>query len=123
MAIDTQSNGRPVTDAAVRSQISDRLTGLPSQLSVHVGQLVLLTVNRRGCHAGFVNGSLAVVVELAPTHAPTETVVRLLDEPDDAPTLRVRRIEATANVGGAEYTRLAFPIIPAYAMTIHRVGR
>ena len=55
------------------------------------------------------------------TVSPTEVVVRLLDEPDDAPLLRVRRVESTAHVNGAQYTRLMFPMVPAHAMTIHRV--
>ena len=88
---------------------------------MHIGQLVLLTVNRRRAHAGFVNGSLAVVVAIHPPHAPTEIVVRLLDEPPGAPPLHVRRTEATAKVGGAEYVRYMFPLVAAHAMTIHRV--
>ena len=69
-------------------------------------------------HAGFVNGSLAHIVEMSPPHAPTEIAVRLLDEPDHASLLRVRRVESTATIAGTEYIRSMFPMIPAYAMTI-----
>ena len=50
----------------------------------------------------------------------TEIVVQLLDEPEDAPLLRVRRVEERTTLGGVEYARLQFPILPAFAMTIHR---
>ena len=120
-AIDSTSSGGAVTQAELRSTISDRLPGLPQELSLHVGMLVLLTVNRRSTHPGFVNGSLAVVEALEPAHAPTQVVARLLDEPDGAPSVRVRRVEAETEVSNVSYTRLMFPIIPAFAMTIHRV--
>ena len=119
-AIDT-AGGRAVTRATERATISDRMSGLPTSLDVFVGQLLLVTVNRRRTHAGYVNGSLAVVEELSPAHAPTEIVLRLLDEPVDAPRLRVRRVEATKTIAGVEYKRSMFPLIPAFAMTVHRV--
>jgi ATP-dependent exoDNAse (exonuclease V) alpha subunit len=120
-AIDSAAGERPVVDSAIRDLISERLSGMPRRLDLHVGQLLVITVNRRRTHAGFVNGSLAVITALSPAHAPTELEVRLLDEEADAPTMRVRRIEATCTVNGAEYKRLMFPVIPAFAMTIHRV--
>ena len=55
---------------------------------------------------------------MSPPHAPTEIAVRLLDEPDHASLLRVRRVESTATIAGTEYIRSMFPMIPAYAMTI-----
>ena len=120
-AVDTASGGSRVFDPSTRNQISERLSGMPQCLDVHIGQLVVITVNRRRTHAGFVNGSLAVIVAIAPPHAPTELTLRLLDEPDEAPLLKIRRVESSCTVSQADYTRLMFPVIPAFAMTIHRV--
>ena len=123
-AVDTDvDSGRPVRSAQVRERISSKLAGLAMEAEYYVGQLVVITVNRRRQHAGYVNSALAEIVELAPAlpHAPTEIVVRLLDEPANAPLLRVRRVEARASVFGTECTRLMFPLLPAFSMTIHRV--
>ena len=112
-----ESSGRVVTREEVRSAIDDRLSGLPRTLTVRMHQLVLLTVNRRAHHRGFVNGSLATVCEVTDV----DVAVRLLDEPSDAPPLRVRRTQSTVDAAGGTFTRLQIPLVPAHAMTIHRV--
>ena len=107
-----EQSGRSVTTEEVRALLDDRLSGLPRRLTVHVGQLVLLTVNRRNVHAGFVNGQLAVVLEITGA----EVVVKLLDE-EDARPIRVRRSQASTETGSRAYTRSQFPLVPAFAMT------
>ena len=44
---DTDEGGRRVTDGIIREQISDRLSGMPRRLALHLGMLVVITVNRR----------------------------------------------------------------------------
>ena len=112
-----ESSGRAVTREEVRSAIDDRLSGLPRRLTLRMNQLVLLTVNRRAHHRGFVNGSLATVCEVTAV----DVAVRLLDELADAPPLRVRRTQSTIDAGGSTYTRSQIPLVAAHAMTIHRV--
>lgn len=120
-AVDSDAAGHIVQQAQVRDNISARLSALPSSLTLHVGQLVMLTVNKRRTHAGFVNSAVGIVVSMAPEPVPTEIVVRLLDEPEGTAPVRVRRLPQTVRVHGGEYTRLMFPIVPAFALTIHRV--
>ena len=82
--------------------------------------LGLVTVNKRRQHAGFVNGQLAEVVQMSPPHAPTEIKLRLLDEPEGAPLLAMRRESSSTAVGGVSYTRRMFPLIPAYSSPMPR---
>ena len=68
------------------------------------------------------NGALGVVHAMhTPPGAlePTVVEVRLLDEPDGAPHVHVRREQSTTRLrGGIEYTRSMFPLIPALAVTV-----
>ena len=125
-AVDTWvQNGRVVTQEVLRSRADANLSGHPRRLEVRVGQCVLLTMNRRRQHADYANGTLCTVVDIMPGGDGNAGVVHV--RPTDWPIsdrqrpIAIRRQTAVCRVDGRELQRNQFPIIPAAAMTVHRV--
>jgi hypothetical protein len=59
-----ESQHREITCAATRARIDALRSGYPRTLLLHVGQRVMLTVNKRSQHPDFANGTLCVVVAI-----------------------------------------------------------
>ena len=114
-AIDTDHNGMPLrpTDKKRLERVSDRL---PDELHLKVGARVLLRRNVNIEH-GWVNRTIAQVVSLAQNCI----VVCQVDKPKEQ--LPLPRFKQLITISGASYhiVRHQFPVLPGYAVTVHRV--
>ena len=110
-AQDTDTNGHKPT-AIVSNLITERLSGFLKTLRLFLGQRVVVTsmVNRT-----VVNGVLGTVEGLHEKHID----VRI----DNGGLIAVRRQTSWPVIlqRRGEFTRTQFPIIPAHAVTVHRV--
>ena len=114
-AIDTDHNGMPLrpTDQKRLERVSDRL---PDELHLKVGARVLLHHNAN-IERGWVNGTIVQVVSLAQNCI----VVCQVDKPKEC--LPLPRFKQLITISGASYHIVGrqFPVMPGYAVTVHRV--
>ena len=114
-AIDTDHNGMSlrVQDKKRIEKLSDKL---PDQLRLKEGVRVVVRRNINVDH-GWVNGTIAQIVSLN-----TNCIVLCqIENPKEC--LALPRFKQIIQVGGSSYyiVRRQFPIIPGYAVTVHRV--
>ena len=114
-AIDTDHNGMPLqpTDKKRLERVSDRLS---DELHLKVGARVLLRRNVN-IERGWVNRTIAQVVSLAQNCI----VVCQVDKPKEQ--LPLPCFKQLITISGASYhiVRHQFPVLPGYAVTVHRV--
>ena len=113
-------DGAAIGHEVTRKAIDERLSGAPRTLQLYADMLVVLTVNRQRIHRGFVNGALGRVVDARTdgAGAVVEVRVRLVDE---AEVVRVKREDFRTRTYGEDFVRTMLPMLPAHAMTVHRV--
>ena len=114
-AVDTDHNGMPLraSDEKRLERVSDRL---PDKLHLKVGARVVLRRNVN-IERGWVNGTIAQVVSLAQNCI----VLCQVDKPKER--LPLPRFKQLITIAGASYhiVRRQFPVMPGYAVTVHRV--
>ena len=114
-AVDTDHNGMPLraSDKKRLERVSDRL---PDELHLKVGARVVLRRNVN-IERGWVNGTIAQVVSLAQNCI----VLCQVDKPKER--LPLPRFKQLVTISGASYhiVRRQFPVMPGYAVTVHRV--
>ena len=114
-AVDTDHNGMPLRDTDKKriQRVSDRL---PDELHLKVGARVVLRRNVN-IERGWVNGTIAQVVSLAKNCI----VLCQVDRPKER--LPLPRFKQLIMISGASYhiVRCQFPVMPGYAVTVHRV--
>jgi hypothetical protein len=125
-AVDTvAATGEILRCPRARSGIDSKLSGLLRRLELHPGQRVLITVNKRTVHADFANAVLATVTRIEPNPQTGEAAVVFVrpDEWGDAhrAPLAIHPHRGQCRSGGRDVVRTQFPLIPAHAMTVHRV--
>lgn len=115
-------------DAAYKKMADDvtRTAGLECMLEVSVGAQIMLKRNK-DVEAGLVNGSVGTVMEIKTLHAARDATAA-----DSVTTIEVKfdKIERTVSLSreaasfevlhGIYYTRKQFPIMLAFAITIHK---
>ena len=114
-AIDTDHNGMPqrTLDKKRLECTSDRL---PDELYLKVGARVILRRNMN-IERGWVNGTIAQIVSVAQNCI----VLCQVDKPKERlPLLRFKQL---IMIAGTSYhiVRRQFPVMPGYAVTVHRV--
>ena len=114
-AVDTDHNGMPLraSDKKRLERVSDRLS---DELHLKVGARVVLRRNVN-IERGWVNGTIAQVVSLAQNCI----VLCQVDKPKER--LPLPRFKQLVTISGASYhiVRRQFPVMPGYAVTVHRV--
>ena len=114
-AIDTDHNGMPLRDTDKKriERVSDRLA---DELHLKVGARVVLRRNVN-IERGWVNGTIAQVVSLAQNCI----VLCQVDRPKER--LPLPHFKQLITIAGASYhiVRRQFPVMPGYAVTVHRV--
>ena len=113
--LDSDHQGHPLR-AADQLRIKLCRERLPDVLQVKVGARVILRTNS-DIEAGWVNGTLAVVIALYPNCI----VIQKAANPSDR--LPVPPFRQRLEIAGASYTilRQQFPLLLVYAVTVHRV--
>ena len=114
-AIDTDHNGMPLRDAD-RKRLERESDRLPDNLHLKVGARVV--VRRNICvERGWVNGTIAQVVSLA------QNCIVLCQVDKPKMRLALPRFKQLITISGASYhiVRRQFPVMPGYAVTVHRV--
>ena len=116
-AVHTDHNGMPlrVSDKKRLERVSDRL---PDELHLKVGAKVVLRRNEN-IERGWVNGTIAQVVSFAQNCI----VLCQVDKPKEC--LPLPHLIQLVTISGASYhaVRCQFPVMPGYAVTLHRVQR
>lgn len=119
-------NGATVTDEATRARIDQRRSNFMRKLPLHVGMQVIITINKVTEHPDFVNGTVAIITEIR-AYLPDGTPALLTVEPlgphgERGRPMRIRRETVTIPMGGqTTVTRTQFPLVPAWACTVHRM--
>ena len=115
-----------MTNEADRARADSQLSGSARALRLHVGQRVVITVNRRRRHRDFANGTVGMVTQVICDRG-TGRVGAVHVQPeewapnDTQPPLEVKLHYFQCNVSGRGLQRRQLPLIPAHAITIHRV--
>jgi hypothetical protein len=124
-AIDRSVGGIEILDERARAAIDKRARGQLPTLGLYVGMHALLTQNQ-DMESDNINGSPGVVVAIETDPDDDDEPVVIRFRPDSAaahaPPLCIKRkhVRVTAKgVGSA--TRFQFPLLPAHAITVHRV--
>ena len=122
-ATDTlQTTGEVVHSDQIRSAVDSKLSGMLRRLHLHVGQQVLITVNKRTIHSDFANAVLATIVNIQKNPV-TGQVAVVFVRPQEwgdihrAP-LAIHPHRAECKTHGRVIVRQQFPLIPAHAMTV-----
>jgi ATP-dependent exoDNAse (exonuclease V) alpha subunit len=112
-----------IDEAEKQETIEDerRAGGLRKQLRLAIGGRIMLRRNLRP-GLGLVNGTRGVLVGVERDEVDTNRVARLLIEFDNvADVQKIERVSAAYTVGvGLMRTRSQFPVVMAFAATIHK---
>ena len=94
-------------------------TILPSTLRIATGARVLLLSNLNTA-LGLVNGTTGVVTGITPANIQCAFYIPSIDGTTTWQHVRVQRVHIRFHMGDCKCTRTQFPLLLAYAITIHK---
>ena len=118
------ANGRAVTCEAHRARADAQLSGHARRLQFRLGQRVIITTNRRTQHTDYANGTVCTIKEISRGRTGGLIVRVRPDEwskADTQPSIAIYANATKCTIEGKELQRTQLALIPAHAMTVHRV--
>ena len=119
------NNGRSITHEPTRARVDAQLSSHPRRLHLRQGQRVIITVNKRRQHPDYANGTVATVVSVSTSARTGGAVVHVRpdewDAHDPQPPIAIQPHVAQCVVDSKPAQRRQLSLIPAHAMTVHRV--